>query len=448
MISFAAFFDAVDAKGVTNMEKNMEIHTEVKERAFLIGVNLNNDADFHKSMEELKSLAEACEFEIAGRTEQNLKTANSAYYIGSGKVNEVAQLIGAAEADVVIFDNELTPTQLRNLEKVFDCRVMDRTSLILEIFARRARTKEAKLQVEVARLQYMLPRLAGMNEALDRQGGGGTGTVIRGSGEKKIVLDRRRIEKNIAALKRELEILEKDQQIQRKKRNDSGLPGVALVGYTNAGKSTLMNAMLELSGKPENKKVFEKDMLFATLETSVRKIVLPDNKAFLLSDTVGFVSRLPHNLIKAFRSTLDEVKQADLLLNVVDASDPESERQIAVTEETLKLIGAEEIPVIYVYNKADLTDIKIPYIKGNKIFISAKQRIGLKELAELIGSYIFKSYVNCKMFIPYESGNIVSYLKENANVKDICYENNGTLLILECSQNDFMRYRQYAMDVC
>ncbi|NMA33407.1 MAG: GTPase HflX, partial [Clostridiaceae bacterium] len=281
---------------------------ELNERALLVGVDLNNDDDFEKSMDELENLTEACGYEVAGRIGQNLKTVSNAYYIGAGKVEETAAMVKATEADVVIFDNELTPTQHRNLEKALGCRVLDRTQLILEIFAQRARTKEAMLQVEVARLQYMLPRLAGRGEFMDRQGGGGVGTVVRGGGEKKIVLDRRRIEQSIAALRRELKDIRKDRHAQRKRRSESGLPLVALVGYTNAGKSTVMNALVEFSQKPDTKKVFEKDMLFATLETSVRRIELPDNRAFLLSDTVGFVSKLPHELVKAFRSTLEEVK--------------------------------------------------------------------------------------------------------------------------------------------
>jgi len=419
---------------------------EIRERALLVGVNLNGDDDFEKSMDELENLAEACGFEAYGRIEQNLRTINSVYYIGTGKVGEAASLVEATEADVVIFDNELTPTQQRNLEKALGCRVMDRTQLILEIFAQRARTKEAKLQVEVARLQYMLPRLAGKGESMDRQGGGGIGTVVRGGGEKKIVLDRRRIEQNIAVLMKELEDIRKDQQIQRKRRSESGLPRVALVGYTNAGKSTIMNAMVELSQKPDSKKVFEKDMLFATLGTSVRNIVLPDNRSFLLSDTVGFVSKLPHALVKAFRSTLEEVKEADLLLHVVDASDPEAERQIRVTEETLEQIGAGGIPVIYVFNKADLTDMAIPFVKDDTIYISAKERIGISELAELICRNAFRTYVDCRMLIPYKYGDIVAYFRENALVKDIKYENDGTCLLLECSESDYRRFRQFVTE--
>lgn len=423
-----------------------QIIIDKKERALLVGVNLNNDADFHKSMEELKNLAEACELEIAGRTEQNLKLVNNAFYIGTGKVKELSEFIDAMEADVVIFNNELTPKQLRNLEKAIDCRILDRTSLILDIFAQRAKTKEARLQVEVARLQYMLPRLVGMNEAMDRQvGGGGVGTLNRGAGEKQIVLDRRRIEQKITDLKRELELIEKERQTQRKKRNESGLPRVALVGYTNAGKSTLMNAMVELSRKPDSKKVLEKDMLFATLETSVRNILLPDNKEFLLSDTVGFVSKLPHDLVKAFRTTLQEVKEADLLLHVVDASDPEYERQIEVTNNTLKQIGAEGIPVIHVYNKADLTEINIPSVRDESIHISARDKRGLEELICLIGKQVFKDYVDCVMLIPYELGSMVSYFKENANVKEMHYENGGTMLSLECSEADYRRYKQYVV---
>lgn len=418
---------------------------DFKERALLVGVNLNNDPDFHKSMEELENLTEACGFEVAGRTEQNLKAINNAYYIGAGKVKETATLVDATEADVVIFDNELTPTQQRNLEKALDCRILDRTQLILEIFAQRARTREAKLQVEVARLRYLLPRLAGKGEFMDRQGGGGVGTVIRGGGEKKIVLDRRRIEQNIATLKKELDALKKDREIQRKRRSESGLSRVALVGYTNAGKSTIMNAMVELSQKPDSKKVFVRDMLFATLETSVRNIELPDNRSFLLSDTVGFVSKLPHELVKAFRSTLDEVKEADLLLHVVDASDPEAERQIEVTEETLKQIGAGDIPVIYVFNKADLTDMSIPFVRGNVIYIAAKEGIGIRELTELISREVFRHYVDCKMLIPYEHGDVVSYFRENAHVKDISYESDGTCLLMECSESDYRRYRHFAV---
>ncbi len=420
-----------------------EVIVEKKERALLVGANLNNDVDFHKSMEELKNLAIACNLEIAGRTEQNLKSLNSAFYIGTGKVKEVAELIDAMEVNVVVFDNELAPKQLRNLERALECRILDRTSIILDIFAQRAKTKEARLQVEVARLQYMLPRLAGMNEAMDRQVGG-VGFKSRGGGEKQIVLDRRRIGQKITDLKRELEMIEKERQTQRKRRNESGLPRVALVGYTNSGKSTLMNAMVEFSQKPESKKVLEEDMLFATLETSVRNILLPDNKEFLLSDTVGFVSKLPHDLVKAFRTTLQEVRDADLLLHVVDASDPECDRQIDVTQSTLKQIGAQGIPVIYVYNKADLTDIGIPNVREDiSIFISAKERTGLEELIRMICKQAFKPYVNCLMLIPYELGSLVSYFKENADVKSMSYESGGTKLSLECTQADYSRYKQY-----
>lgn len=218
------------------------------------------------------------------------------------------------------------------------------------------------------------------------------------------------------------------------------------MGYTNAGKSTIMNAMVELSQKPDSKKVFEKDMLFATLETTVRCITLPDNRSFLLSDTVGFVSKLPHQLVRAFRSTLEEVKEADLLLHVVDASDPEAERQVSVTEETLKQIGAGGIPVLYVFNKADLTDMDIPFIKDNMIYISAKERIGTRELAELILRHVSGTCVDCRMLIPYKHGDIVAYFRENALVKDIKYGNEGACLLLECSERDYRRFRQFVTE--
>ena len=415
---------------------------EQRERALLVGVNKNNQYHFQESMEELKNLATACDLEVVGKIEQNLKAFNKVHYIGSGKVEEVMALMDETRADVLIFNDELSPSQLRNLEKALDNKIMDRTSLILEIFAQRAKTREAKLQVEVASLQYALPRLIGSNESLGRQSGG-VGTKNRGSGEKKLELDRRKIEEKIVELNKELEYISSERETQRKKRNKAGLPKVALVGYTNAGKSTLMNAMVEFFQKSETKKVLEKDMLFATLETSVRNITLPDNKAFLLSDTVGFVSKLPHNLVKAFRSTLEEVREADLLLHVVDASNPNYEQQIEITNETLKQIGVADISTITVYNKADLTTLNIPFVEAEKVYISAKTKVGLNELILLIKNKIFNQYIECKMLIPYDQGGIVSYFNKNAHVKSASYESNGTLLAIECSESDYKRYEQF-----
>lgn len=414
-----------------------------RERALLIGVNINNQTGFKSSMDELENLAIACDLEVAGKLEQNLKAVNSAHYIGSGKVNEVVAMIEELKAEVLVFNNELSHTQLRNLEKAFECRIVDRTALILEIFAKRARTKEAKLQVEVARLQYMLPRLIGSNESLGRQRGG-VGTRNRGAGETKLEMDRRKIERKIIELNKELELIADERYMQRKQRSKADLPTVALVGYTNAGKSTLMNAMVEIYKKSEDKKVFEKDMLFATLETSIRSITLPSRKTFLLADTVGFVSNLPHDLIKAFRSTLEEVCEADLLLNVVDVSNPNFEEQIEVTRDTLKQIGAEDIPMINVFNKADLTDLDIPIVENEKAYISAREKIGINELTELISEKVLAKYVECKLLIPFDKGGIVSYFKENAHIQSMQYETDGILLTLECKEADLKRYGQYA----
>ncbi len=415
---------------------------EQQPKAVLLGVNVNNQINFEESMKELESLVNACEMEVVGRADQNLKAINKATYIGSGKVKEIQLLIDDLGADVLVFNNELSPSQLRNLERALEHKILDRTSLILEIFAQRAQTKEAKLQVEVATLKYMLPRLVGLNEAMDRQYGG-VGTISRGGGEKKLVLDRRRIEEKITELSRELEQISLERRTQRKKRSNSGLPSVALVGYTNAGKSTLMNALMDLSQRPENKKVFEKDMLFATLETSVRKITLPDNKAFLLSDTVGFVSKLPHELIKAFRSTLEEVRNADLLVHVVDASNPDNRLQTEITEETLKQIGADGLPMIHVYNKADLTDMKIPTVRGNDIYISAREQIGIQELVLLICEKIFNRYIECRMLIPYDQAKISAYFNENAHVKHTDYQSSGVLLTMACAESDYRKYEKY-----
>lgn len=415
-----------------------------REKAILIGVHLGKQVNFEYSMEELANLAAACGIDVAGVIIQNLQRVNKSHYIGTGKIKEVAALLAATNARTVIFNDELSPSHIRNLEKELECRVIDRTILILDIFAERAKTKEAQLQVEVAKLQYMLPRLIGLRESLGRQGGG-SGLKNRGSGETKLELDRRKIEEKITVLNKELEILVSHRQTQRKQRRKNNVPVVSLVGYTNAGKSTIMNAMVELFHPAGNKQVFEKDMLFATLETSVRNIQLPDAKSFLLTDTVGFVDKLPHHLVKAFRSTLEEVAESDLLIHVVDYSNPNHKQMMDITEQTLKAIGVENIPTIYAFNKADMLKMEIPSVFTNGVYLSAKQRIGIKDLVEMIRKQIFTNYVQCEMLIPYDRGNIVSYFNQNAEIFSTSYENEGTKLLLECRTADFEKFQEFVV---
>ena len=334
------------------------------EKAFLVGVNLNDGEDYLLSLKELGDLAKACDMEVAGVAQQTLQEVHKAFYIGTGKVDEVKEQAIECDADIIIFDNSLSPMQLRNLQGRLEKPVIDRSTLILDIFAKRARSREAMLQVEVARLQYMLPRLVGLHAALSRQGGASGAMSNKGTGEKKLELDRRVLEHRLTQLRRELKDVGGERVTQRKRRAESGMLRVALVGYTNAGKSTLLNAMLDLYGTDEadaeGKKVVEKNMLFATLDTTVRKIAPENHHAFLLSDTVGFIHKLPHNLVEAFRSTLEEAKEADILLQVIDYSDPHYKEQIAVTNKTLQELGADGLPMLYVYNKSDLVS-GMPY---------------------------------------------------------------------------------------
>lgn len=417
-----------------------------EKRVLLVGVNLNDEFYFFKSMSELEELVKACQMLPIGSVVQNLKEINSAFYVGSGKLEEIKDKINELQPDLVVFNNELSPSQLKNLELKLDIQILDRTSIILNIFALRAKTNEAKMQVEIAKLRYMLPRLSGLHLSLGRQGGG-SGFSNKGSGEKQIELDRRIIEDRISKLNKELSELDTRRNIQRRKRSDSQIPLVSLVGYTNAGKSTLLNTLVDLSLSDDSKKVYEEDMLFATLETSIRKIKIKDGKEFLLSDTVGFIRELPHMLIKAFRSTLDEVKNSDLLLHVVDFSDEDYEENIRVTNSTLKEIGADNIPVIYVFNKCDkVNDTKLPYVDGNKVYISAKNNIGINELIKVISSNIFGEYVTCKMQIPFERGDIVSYLKEKYDFISTQYTNNGTLMEICLNPKDYGKYKNYIIE--
>lgn len=419
---------------------------EEKQKVLLVGVNLNDEFYFFKSMNELEELVKACQMQPIGSVVQNLKEINSAFYVGSGKLEEIKDKINELQPDLVVFNNELSPSQLKNLELKLDIQILDRTSIILNIFALRAQTNEAKMQVEIAKLRYMLPRLSGLHLSLGRQGGG-SGFSNKGSGEKQIELDRRIIEDRISKLNKELSELDTRRNIQRRKRSDSQIPLISLVGYTNAGKSTLLNTLVDLSLSDDSKKVYEDDMLFATLETSIRKIKIKDGKEFLLSDTVGFIRELPHMLIKAFRSTLDEVKNSDLLVHVIDFSDEDYEENIRVTNSTLKEIGAENIPVIYVFNKCDkVNDTKLPYVDGNKVYISAKNNIGINELINVISNNIFREYVTCKMEIPFKRGDIVSYLKEKYDFISTQYTNNGTLIEICLNPKDYGKYKNYIIE--
>ena len=428
------------------------LEEEQWERVILVGVETpdvyKRDGDFERSMDELVNLTEACFMKPVAVVTQKMDFVNKGLYIGTGKVQEVKELAKTMGVNLVIFDNSLTPSQLRNLQEELECPVMDRTNLILDIFESRAKTREAKLQVETARLQYLLPRLVGMHEALTRQGGTSGSMSSRGVGEKKLELDRRRIEHRLSELRRELEAVSGERMIQRKKRQSSRLPLVALVGYTNAGKSTILNGLVDKFLGDSDKKVLEKDMLFATLDTTVRRINTGNNRDFLLSDTVGFIDKLPHSLVKAFRSTLEEVQNADLLLHVVDYSDEYYREQMQTTVETLNELDAGSIPVITVYNKVDKCKEQMIYPKiiEDKIYLAAKEDESLIVLTNMILDKIYADYVTATFLIPYDKGGLVSYFMENAQIISQEYEENGTKLSVKCYMADKEKYSNYIVE--
>ena len=431
--------------------------SEESSRAILAGCCTDLSPEKHaRAMSELRGLAEACGLLVVSVLVQNAPQITHATYLGSGKVIELKHEIEAHDADIVLFNEALTPMQMRNLEKELDTEVLDRTGLILQIFASRARTREAKLQVESARLQYMLPRLIGMRASLSRQGGGSGRLSNKGAGEQKLELDRRRIEKRIAELRRELEIVERERSTQRSRRLRIGLTRVALVGYTNAGKSTIMNALLKGS-QDKGKEVLEADMLFATLDTSVRRIEAPGHIPFLLSDTVGFVSDLPHALVKAFRSTLDEVRYADLLLEVVDFSDPDYREQIEVTAKTLEEIGADHIPVVYLYNKTDLVltgegeksrpiPNDIPFRRGETLYLAAGKGIGIPEILDLIDSALEEDRLECSFHVPYSRAGLLQQMRQYGVFLSEEYLPEGINVRIRCRREDARRFRSQLKD--
>lgn len=403
------------------------------ERTLLVGGYTDDEDDFAYSMEELENLAYSCELNVVGRITQKLREINPRTYYGKGKIEEIKQYVIENDIEVVVTNDDLSTSQLKNIQEEINCRVMDRTGLIIDIFARRAKTKEAILQVEIAQLQYLLSRLSLLSGNFNERLG------LRGPGETKFELDRRKLENRISILEKELKEMVEDRKIQRQRRIKNEIPVVALVGYTNSGKSTLMNTILECSKiQDEDKKVYVEDMLFATLETTTRQIILEDNKKFLLTDTVGFVSRLPHQLVKAFRSTLEEITEADLILHVIDISNKNFERQLKTTEQVLKEIGVSDIPIIHVYNKIDVNNT---LTVGEGVFISAKYKTNIDILINKIREVLFSDYRTVKMLIPYSQGSIYSVLKEHAYIKEEEYTDKGIEIIVELNSILYEKYK-------
>ena len=419
--------------------ENNEVIREEDARAILVGIQLAEDISY--SMQELWGLAEAAGVTVLGELVQNKERPDNATLIGKGKVEELAELCQNMEADTVIFNDELSGMQLRNLEDKLNVRVIDRTILILDIFASRAISREGKLQVELAQLQYRMPRLMGFGKSLSRLGGG-IGT--RGPGEKKLETDRRHIQKRMEDIRAELAQVRENRGIQRQKRQRSGLPVVALVGYTNSGKSAIMNRMMTMTAR-EDKAVFEKNMLFATLDTSQRLVKMDDNREFILIDTVGFVSKLPHTLVMAFKATLEEVIDADYLLHVVDSSYEAADFHIAVTERVLKELGAEDQEKLMVYNKIDLLADRSHLFEGGKnaVAVSAKTGEGFDVLLEKIREALFFDQQMVKLVIPYDRGDLTAYLCQKIKPERMEYKAEGTCFEILLSGADRSRMAEY-----
>ncbi|MEJ5313389.1 MULTISPECIES: GTPase HflX [Anaerolinea] len=410
-----------------------------RERAFLVGVELRNERSLlplEDSLEELALLAETAGLEVVGQTTQKLDAPHPDTYIGSGKIEEIKILVEETLAQVVLFDNELSPRHLRELEERLgpNVRILDRTALILDIFAQHARTREGILQVELAQYEYRLPRLTRAWTHLARQAGGGGGRTgsmggvgLRGPGETQLEVDRREIRKRIATLKAELEKVRAHRMRYRAQRQRSQIPVVALVGYTNAGKSTLLNRLT-------NADVYVADQLFATLDPTTRRVELPGGHLALFTDTVGFIQKLPTQLVAAFRATLEEIAEADLLLHVVDITHPNAFEQAQAVHDTLKEIQADHIPVITLLNKIDrLPDPKaaeevLKNFSGSVLAISALKGIGINEMLSLVNQELFETYQPVKVRIPYQEGNLISLFHDQGQVKRIEHTRGGVLI--------------------
>ncbi|MBY6836287.1 GTPase HflX [Clostridium botulinum] len=440
-------------KFIENLIKVNDVIEETGEKAILVG------SDTKESLEELEELTKACNIPVLQTVFQSRNKIDPSFFIGRGKVLEIASIRQIERANVIIFDDELTGSQVRNLEAALGAKVIDRTTLILEIFATRAKSKEAKIQVELAQLKYRLSRLQGLGTILSRTGGG-IGT--RGPGEKKLETDRRHIMETIYDLRKELKRIKKTREVQREKRNKESIPKVSLAGYTNAGKSTLRNVLCDLSARKDTvgkEKVFEADMLFATLDTTTRALTLKNKGLITLTDTVGFVRKLPHDLVEAFKSTLEEVIFSDILCHVVDVSSETAIEQYKAVNEVLTELEAIDKETILVLNKIDKATEEqinnfIEFIENDEtnkeqviIKISAKEGINLEEFLSLIEEKLPYNYKKAEYLIPYDKSNMQSFLHRNGRVLEEDYRDNGTFMIVEVDDEVYNKTKEYVLNV-
>ncbi len=391
---------------------------EMEERVILVGVQESFAEDVEESLDELAELCETAGAQVVGRVIQNREKIHPGTYVGKGKIDEIALLMEELDATGIVCDDELSPAQLNNLEKELDCKVMDRTLIILDIFAARANTSEGNIQVELAQLRYRAARLVGLRNSLSRLGGG-IGT--RGPGEKKLEMDRRLIHARISQLKAELVQVQKHRELIRSKRKKDQMVVAAIVGYTNAGKSTLLNTLTDAG-------VLEEDKLFATLDPTTRLLELPGGQNILLTDTVGFIRKLPHHLIEAFKSTLEEAKYADIIIHVVDASNPQKEKQMHVVYETLKDLGVKDQPILTLFNKQDR--IENPEIlkdmKADKTLkISAKTGQGLDDLKDELEKILRVRSILLERVFPYEKAGLIQIVRAKGQLLEEEYRGDG-----------------------
>lgn len=412
-----------------------------KEKCILVAVQLQGQEE--SDMEELGQLAETAGGQVLSAIVQNRQCIDNRFYAGQGKIEEIANYVKELDIDTVIFNDELSGSQIRNIEEVIDAKVIDRTNLILDIFAKRALTKEGQLQVELAQLKYSLPRLVGVNKNLSRLGGG-IGT--RGPGEQKLEIDRRRIKEKITDIQKQLEVLEKVRETKRKKRMKDQIPIVSIVGYTNAGKSTLLNALIdnEYKEEGENKKVFAHDMLFATLDTELRRVSLPGGRKAVFSDTVGFIKKLPTQIVEAFKGTLEEIKYADLIIHLIDINDENMPAHKETTIELIEKITGREIPVFTVYNKVDkILDEKTSVLNNGIIYISAKYKYNIDMLLEAVDTKINGKKSLCNLRIPNDQLKTYYWLYENRRTENVKFDGQGasfSVLMYEDEKEDYKKY--------